>query len=152
MMNKIIIGCDPDSSKSGFALFIDGKLTELDCLPLLGFYFSLDNLCEKYGESNIELHIENVKANKAVWHNKKGSQAAYGMTCQRVGQCKQVQTEIERIAEHLNIKVVHHGVSKMWKDSATGKAVLKDLGWHGQSNEDSRSACYFGYLGVKQSK
>ena len=151
-MNKIIIGCDPDSSKSGFALFIDGKLTELDCLPLLGFYFSLDNLCEKYGESNIELHIENVKANKAVWHNKKGSQAAYGMTCQRVGQCKQVQTEIERIAEHLNIKVVHHGVSKMWKDSATGKAVLKDLGWHGQSNEDSRSACYFGYLGVKQSK
>lgn len=151
-MSKVIVGVDPDSSKSGFALFIDGKLTELDCLPLIGFYFSLDNLCEKYGESNIELHIENVKANKAVWHNKKGSQAAYGMTCQRVGQCKQVQTEIERIAEQLNIKIVHHGVSKMWKDSVTGKAVLKDLGWHGQSNEDSRSACYFGYLGVKQSK
>lgn len=151
-MSKVIVGVDPDSSKSGFALFIDGKLTELDCLPLIGFYFSLDNLCEKYGESNIELHIENVKANKAVWHNKKGSQAAYGMTCQKVGQCKQVQTEIERIAEHFGIKVVHHGVSKMWKDSATGKAVLKDLGWHGQSNEDSRSACYFGYLGVKQSK
>lgn len=151
-MSKVIVGVDPDSSKSGFALFIDGKLTELDCLPLMGFYFSLDNLCEKYGESNIELHIENVKANKAVWHNKKGSQAAYGMTCQKVGQCKQVQTEIERIAEHFGIKVVHHGVSKIWKDSATGKAVLKDLGWHGQSNEDSRSACYFGYLGVKQSK
>lgn len=151
-MNKIIIGCDPDSSKSGFALFIDGKLTELDCLPLMGFYFSLDNLCEKYGESNIELHIENLKAIKAVWHNERGSQAAYGMTCQRVGQCKQVQTEIERIAEQLNIKVVHHGVSKMWKGSKIGKAALSDLGWQGQSNEDSRSAAYFGYLGVKQSK
>lgn len=151
-MSKIIIGCDPDSKSSGFALFIDGKLTELDCLSLMGFYFLLDNLCEKYGESNIELHIENVKANKAVWHNKKGSQAAYGMTCQKVGQCKQVQTEIERIAEYFGINVVHHGVSKMWKDSATGKAVLKDLGWHGQSNEDSRSAAYMGYLGVKQSK
>lgn len=151
-MSKVILGVDPDASKSGFALFIYGKLTELDCLPLLGFYFLLDNLCEKYGESNIELHIENLKANKAVWHNRNGSQAAYGMTCQRVGQCKQVQTEIERIAEQLKIKVVHHGVSKMWKDSATGKAVLKDLGWQGQSNEDSRSAAYIGYLGVKQSK
>lgn len=151
-MSKLIIGCDPDSSKSGFALFIDGKLTELDCLSLIDFYFMLDNLCEKYGESNIELHIENVKANKAVWHNKKGSQAAYGMTCQKVGQCKQVQTEIERITERLNIKVIHHGVSKMWKDSRIGKAAMADLGWHGQSNEDGRSAAYFGYLGVKLNK
>lgn len=150
-MNKIIIGCDPDSKASGFSYYKNGKLTDLKCMSLIEFYEWCKGILS-LGKADIELHIENVKANKAVWHNKKGSQAAYGMTCQRVGQCKQVQTEIERIAEYFGIKVVHHGVSKMWKDSATGKAVLKDLGWHGQSNEDSRSAAYMGYLGVKQSK
>ncbi len=151
-MNKIIIGCDPDSKASGIATYTNGKLTDLTCLSLIDIYFHIDDLCIRFEPSEVELHIENVKAKKAVWHDKKGSQASYGMTCQKVGQCKQVQTEIERIAEHFGVKVVHHGVSKMWKDSATGKAVLKDLGWTGQSNEDSRSACYFGYLGVKQSK
>lgn len=151
-MNKIIIGCDPDSSKSGMAFFINGQLDRLECLSIVGIFIEFESISKQWSDKDIELHIENVKANKAVWHNKKGSQAAYGMTCQKVGQCKQVQTEIERIAEHFGIKVVHHGVSKMWKDSATGKAVLKDLGWHGQSNEDSRSAAYMGYLGVEQSK
>lgn len=149
-MSKIIIGCDPDSSKSGIAIFnTDGLLISLSCMGLIDIYKCFDAYT-KTGE--VELHIENVKANKSVWHNKKGSQAAYGMTCQKVGQCKQVQTEIERISNHLDIKVIHHGVSKMWKDSKIGKAALADLGWHGQSNEDSRSAAYFGYLGVKLNK
>ena len=153
-MSKAIIGVDPDSNKSGFALFIDGKLTELDCLPLMGFYFSLDNLCEKYGESNIELHIENVNgiSSNAFSVSRKDPIPVKLKKAEHVGKCKQAQIEIERIAEQLNIKVVHHKVSKAWKDSSTGKAVLKDLCWHGQSNEDSRSAAYFGYLGVKKSK
>ncbi len=134
------------------SFFVNGELARLECLSLVSIFIEFESISKQWSDKEVELHIENVKAKKAVWHDKKGSQASYGMTCQKVGQCKQVQTEIERIAEHFGIKVVHHGVSKMWKDSATGKAVLKDLGWHGQSNEDSRSACYFGYLGVKQSK
>jgi len=153
-MSKVILGVDPDSNKSGFALFIDGKLTELDCLQLMGFYFSLDNLCEKYGESDIELHIENVNgiSSNAFSVSGKDPLPVKLKKAEHVGKCKQAQIEIERIAEKLNIKVVHHKVSKSWKDSATGKAVLADLGWYGKSNEDSRSAAYFGYLGVKQSK
>ena len=153
-MSKVILGVDPDSNKSGFALFVDGKLTELDCLPLMGFYFSFDNLCEKYGESNIELHIENVNgiSSNAFSVSRKDSLPVKLKKAEHVGKCKQAQIEIESIAEQLNIKVVHHKVSKSWKDSSTGKAIIADLGWHGQSNEDSRSAAYFGYLGVKQSK
>jgi len=63
--------------------------------------------------------------------------------------CKQAQIEIERIAEYFGVKVVHHPVSKMWKDSKTGKSALADLGWTGQSNEDGRSAAYFAYRGYK---
>lgn len=152
-MNKIIIGCDPDSSKSGFSYYKDGKLSDLKCMSLVDFYEWCKGILS-LGKSDIELHIENLNgiSSNAFNVNRKDTLPVKLKKAQNVGQCKQVQTEIERIAEHFGIKVVHHGVSKMWKDSATGKAVLKDLGWHGQSNEDSRSAAYMGHLGVKQSK
>lgn len=147
-MSKLIIGCDPDSDKSGFSFYVDGNLERLECLSLISFYIELKSLAEQFND--IELHIENVEGKKAVWHNRKGSQAAYGMTCQRVGQCKQVQTEIERIAELFNIKVVKHAVSSAWKD-ATGKTEFEKVtGWPGRSNEDARSAAYFGFLGCKR--
>ena len=148
-MSKIIIGCDPDSSKSGFSFYINGMLAELDCISLIDFYYRLDNFCEKYGESNIELHMENVKGVSGIFSQRtagKNKGIALKMA-QSVGMCKQVQTEIERIAEYLNVKVVHHQVSKMWKKE---KAQFEKLtGWTGRSNEDSRSAAYFGYLGTK---
>lgn len=146
-MSKLIIGCDPDSDKSGFAFYVNNNLERLECLSLISFYIELKSLAKQFDE--IELHIENVKGKKAVWHNRKGSQAAYGMTCQRVGQCKQVQTEIERIAEHFNVKIVKHAVSSAWKDAAGKSQFEKVTGWTGRSNEDSRSAAYFGYLGCR---
>ena len=153
-MSKIIIGCDPDSNKSGISTYINGRLADLTCLSLIDIYFHVDDLCIRFEPSEIELHIENVKGVSGIFAQRtsgKNKGIALKMA-QHVGMCKQVQTEIERIAEHFGIKVVKHQVSKMWKDSAAGKAVLKDLGWTGQSNEDGRSAAYFGYLGVKQSK
>jgi len=147
-MSKIIIGCDPDSDKSGFSYYKSGKLTDLRCLSLIEFYEWLNGILT-LGYCEIELHIENVKGKKAVWHNRKGSQAAYGMACQRVGQCKQVQTEIERIAEHFNVKIVKHAVSSAWKDAAGKAQFEKVTGWTGGSNEDNRSAAYFGYLGCR---
>lgn len=149
--NKVILGVDPDASKSGWSVFKNGKLNYVGCKSLIEIFEYL-NGCKN--TESIELHIENVKGMSGVFIQRttgKNKAVALKMA-QHVGMCKQVQTEIERIAEHFGIKVVHHGVSKMWKDSATGKAVLKDLGWTGQSNEDSRSAAYMGYLGVKQSK
>jgi len=153
-MNKIIIGCDPDSSKSGMSFFVNGELARLECLSLVSIFIEFESISKQWSDKDIELHIENLNgiSSNAFNVNRKDTLPVKLKKAQNVGQCKQVQTEIERIAEHFGIKVVHHGVSKMWKDSATGKAVLKDLGWTGQSNEDSRSACYFGYLGVKQSK
>lgn len=147
MTDKMIIGCDPDSNKSGFAVYDEGHL-ELFSFSIIEFYKFLE--FHKVNYDFMELHIENVKANKAVWHSAKENRAAYGMTCQKVGQCKQVQTELERIAENFGIKVVHHKVSKKWKDSKLGKAALERVfGYSGQSNEDTRSAAYFAHLGSK---
>ena len=153
-MSKIIIGCDPDSNRSGMSFYINNELYRLDCMSLINIYIEFESISKQWPDKEIELHIENLNgiSSNAFNVNRKDTLPVKLKKAQNVGQCKQVQTEIERIAEHFGIKVVRHQVSKMWKDSATGKAVLKDLGWTGQSNEDSRSAAYFGYIGVKQSK
>jgi hypothetical protein len=149
-MSKIIIGCDPDSKASGFSYYKSGKLTDLKCMSLVEFYEWCKGILS-LGEVDIELHIENLNGISSNAFSIKGRDPlpVKLKKAEHVGKCKQVQIEIERIAEHFGIKVVRHGVSKMWKDSKIGKATLADLGWHGQSNEDSRSAAYFGYLGVK---
>lgn len=154
-MSKSIIGIDPDSNKSGFARYFDGRLVDIDCLGLITIYNVLKsekNRCKHLGVT-LEIHIENVNgiSSNAFSVNKKDSLPVKLKKAEHVGKCKQAQIEIERIANRLNIKVVRHRVSKMWKDSKIGKAALADLGWHGQSNEDSRSAAYFGYLGLTQS-
>jgi hypothetical protein len=65
-----------------------------------------------------------------------------------VGRCKQIQLEVEKIAEHFDIKIVRHKVSRKWKDAAGRKEFERFTGWKGQSNPDTRSAAYFGYLGT----
>lgn len=149
-MSKVIIGCDPDSNKSGWAVFRNGKLLHVTCKSMVEIfeYFSGAR------KLDIELHIENVNGISSNAFSVKGRDplSVKLKKAEHVGKCKQSQIEIERIAKYHGAKVVHHKVSKMWKDSKIGKAALADLGWHGQSNEDSRSATYFGYLGVKQSQ
>mgnify|MGYP000182735898 CR=1 FL=1 len=152
-MNKIIIGCDPDSSKSGFAIYINGKLDTLGCMTLVEFYEYLnnDNL-PTITFDNVELHIENVNgiSSNSFSVNKKDSLPVKLKKAEHVGKCKQAQTEIERIAENFGIKVIHHPISKQWKKN---KGIFEKLtGWTGRSNEDSRSGAYMGYLGLTQSK
>jgi len=153
-MSKVILGVDPDSSKSGFSVFDNGKLFDVSCKSLIEIYQFLENEMQHNIPSVYELHIENVNgiSSNAFNMNRKDPLPVKLKKAEHVGKCKQAQIEIERIAEHFDIKVVRHSVSKMWKDSKTGKVALADLGWHCQSNEDSRSACYFGYLGVKLDK
>ena len=152
-MAKTIIGSDPDSSKSGWAVIESGKLTEVNCLTLIEIYQRLEALSVAEVK-NTELHIENVNGISAAFNarDRKSSLEVKLKMAQHIGMCKQAQIEIERIAEHFGVKVVRHGVSKMWKASKTGKAALASLGWTGQSNEDSRSAAYFAYRGFKLAK
>lgn len=147
-MSKIIIGCDPDSNESGFSFYVDGKLEKLVNMSLIEFYNSLlDIPCHH----NIELHIENVNGNSSnAFHVKSKDPLPVKLKkAEHIGKCKQVQIEVERIASIFDIKIVHHKVSKMWKDQ-TGKQAFEQLtGWKGRSNEDTRSAAYFGFLGCK---
>ena len=148
-MNELIIGCDPDSDKSGWAVVKNGKLITVTCKSLVEI-FEYFNGCKNHDK--IELHIENVNGISAAFNarDKKSPLSVKLKMAQHVGMCKQAQIEIERIAEHFGVKVVRHPVSKMWKDSKTGKAALKEtFGYDGQSNEDTRSAAWFAYVGLR---
>lgn len=144
-MSKIIIGCDPDSDKSGFSFYKNGTLEDLLMLNLIGFI----DVLQTHKDNEIELHIENVAGTSAAFTSKQAkSLPAKLKIAQNIGQCKQVQFEIERIAEHFDVKVVRHPISSKWKKGASKKEFEKLTGWTGRSNEDSRSAAYFGYIGA----
>lgn len=148
----IIIGCDPDSKASGIARYSNGSLIACESMSLFQIYkmFESIHFAHQPDLRDIELHIEDVKGNRCSSFNWKPSdnRNVRAKKSENVGQCKQVQIEIERIAEHFGIKVVRHKVSSAWKSQA-GKAQFERFtGWTGRSNEDSRSAAWFGYQGV----
>lgn len=143
----IIIGIDPDSSKHGVAVYRDGKLDHLGSRQLFGLFDLIKML---KGEGRVQIHIEDVCAINATFSKQFVKNRRAETTISRsVGMCQQAQAEVERMAEYLGVPVVKHPISSKWKDAATGKPILAKLGWSGQSNEDTRSAAYFGYLGVK---
>lgn len=143
----IIIGIDPDSSKHGVAIYEGGKLTSLYSLSLFELYDEVRGLIGLY---TVQIHIENVCAINATFSKKFVKNKRAETTVSRsIGMCQQAQTEVERMAEYLGVEVVKHPISSNWKDARAGNAIIAKLGWTGKSNEDTRSAAYFGYLGVK---
>tara|TARA_R110002020_G_scaffold474694_1_gene706768 strand:- start:83 stop:541 length:459 start_codon:yes stop_codon:yes gene_type:complete len=150
-MSKIVIGIDPDSDKHGVAIYKDGVLHDLLMNDLMSLMDTLT--CNQRSidfESSIVVHIENVCGNNTSSFNQssKFNRGVNSKISEKVGMCKQAQKEVEKLCKHLGIEVVHHRVSKQWK-SGPSKSVFKSVtGWTGKSNEDSRSAAYFGWLGV----
>ena len=150
-MSKIIIGIDPDSKAHGVAIYKNGKLTDLSNSTIVDMMEFLDAV-SRLETVNFEVHIEDVCANNAVFMspskntNKIAEAKARGRT---LGMCQQSQTELERVFDYYGIEVIKHKISKQWKSAKVGRPVFERItGWTKQSNEDTRSAAYFGWLGV----
>jgi len=145
-MSKIVIGVDPDSKAHGVAVYLDSELIEVKSLPLMKLMQMIKNyaVCSE----SIEVHIEDVCATSAAFNarDRKTNINVKLKMAQHIGMCKQAQVELERVCEWYKIKVVHHKISKMWKKDKS--QFEKVTGWTGRSNEDTRSAAYFGFLGL----
>lgn len=143
---KYIIGIDPDSDRHGVAIYLNGKLFNLFSFTLIDLWQHIDIL----GSENIEVHMENVCGNNAAFQKKGINNARAGNNVARsLGKCQQSQVELERLFKWMGVKVVLHPISKNWKDKLGIKAFKYYTGWARRSNEDTRSAAYFGWLGVK---
>ena len=145
-MNKLIIGCDPDSDKSGFALYEDGRRVNLKSMSDIEFY----EFCFTHHQYKIELHIENVNGNRCSSFNwrPQDTKGVKAKKSEGVGKCKQAQVSVERIAEHFGIEIVRHPVSSKWKSQKEKAEFQQITGWTERSNEDTRSAAWFGYQAV----
>lgn len=150
-MSHYILGIDPDSKKHGVAIYKDGVLDDLlmnNLMNLMDTIVTIQGLIDF--DSSIVVHIEDVNGVSASFmaRDKKSNINVRLKMAQQIGGCKQAQLEVERLCEYLNVPVVKHKISKQWKNQ-DGKQMFERLtGWTGRSNEDSRSAAYFGYLGV----
>lgn len=144
-MKTFALGIDPDSQAHGVAIYEDGKLTELHNFQLIELYTLIKNL-KQFGK--VIVSIEDNNAISAIYAGRfgnKDSQAVKSKKAQHVGMCKQAQIEVERVCESLGVEIVRQKPSKQWKDTNNRQFELV-TGWKKRSNEDTRSAAYFGWL------
>ena len=139
----VVIGVDPDSKAHGVAVYVDGKLDSLhmlEAMPLVQM--------AKYNQALVSM--EDVKANKFIYaRNVQSKKAVQSKIAIKVGQCQQAQTELMRLLDWHKVPYVLHKPQKgNWaKNKDQFELVTK---WDGRSNEDTRAAAYFGFLGLKQ--
>lgn len=139
--DSYVIGVDPDTKKHGVAIYENGKLTRLSMMES----YPLAILAQS---KEAIVFIEDVMSNQFVYgRNAHKSKSAQSKIAMRVGRCQQAQVELVRLLHHLEV------VCKAYKPQvgnwAKNKALFQNVtGWQGTSNEDTRSAAYFGHLGL----
>ena len=152
-MKKIIVGIDPDSNKSGLAIFENGKIIECCSMCLYDLFVLFSELEHEVSRGYcVEIHIEDLCA---ISHNgfnvrSKDNISVKMKKAEHVGRCKQVQIEIEKVAKYYGLKLIKHKVCSAWKKDK--EMFHRITNWNGTSNEDSRSAAYFAYCGVLNSQ
>tara|TARA_R110002153_G_scaffold191269_2_gene344256 strand:+ start:16541 stop:16978 length:438 start_codon:yes stop_codon:yes gene_type:complete len=139
------VGIDPDSQAHGVAVYDNAKLTQLHNLELL----SLLDMLALLDKDDLLVSIENVCANNFVYaRNASLNKNIHAKVSLSVGRCQQAQVELQRGLDRLDIPYVLHKPQKgNW---AKDKSIFERItGWDNRSNEDNRSAAYFGFLAIK---
>ncbi len=140
----ITVGVDPDADRHGVAIYQGRRLVELRMMNLIEVRQWLGT-----APGEIEFCIENVKAQNFVYgrNARKGGMKVVQNIILKVGRCQQAQEELVRELEHRGIR---YRLVKPCKDNwAKNKPLFERVtGWRGRSNEDTRAAAYFGYVGL----
>ncbi len=147
MMGDVVIGIDPDSDRHGVAIYNRSVLVDLKKLGLIELLELISDI--KNESSTLKISIEDVVTNKFVYsRNNANNKAVTSKIAMSVGRCQQSMIELTRWLDHIDQPYCLHIPQKSnWaKDKVKFKKVTK---WKKQSNEDTRSAAYFGFLETK---
>lgn len=154
-MNAVIYGIDPDSSKHGIAIYrvVDGKyrLCELLNLNTIQLYIHLTtNEKDALDCGAVQFHMENPQGNSSSAFNytNKDTERVKAKKSESVGRVKQAQESLTQLADELNIEVIKYSNSSCWKKGNEAKMFARVTGWKKKSNEETRSAAYFGFMGT----
>jgi hypothetical protein len=146
---SIVIGVDPDSSKHGLAVYEDGELKALYNMCL---YDIIKTFLEPVYFDDALWVVEDVNTNKFVYgRNQHASKAAQSKIAMGVGKCQQAQVELVRMLDvyGMNYELIKPSRGNWAKSKVRFEKVT---GWTGRSNEDTRSAAYFGWLALQLTK
>lgn len=148
-MSEYVIGIDPDSERHGFAVYENGKL--IACATATTVEIVDVHLPRMMGFS-MRFAIEDVMSNQFVYaRNTRSNKSVQSKIAMHVGRCQQAQVELMRWLETLNIE--YSLIKPQAGNWAKNKAQFERItGWSGRSNEDSRSAAFFGYMALKQKR
>ncbi|MFW8589840.1 hypothetical protein ACOI22_03460 [Glaciecola sp. 2405UD65-10] len=146
---KMVIGIDPDSERHGVAIYIGGELKELKQLTLIDLIkeFIVDfSLIGQHPVKSVSFSIEDVCANNFVYgRNTHQNVRIQSNIAKKVGACQQSQVELIRMLKHFRIPYkLHKPTRKNWAKNREQFELV--TGWRHRSNEDTRSAAYFGFL------
>jgi hypothetical protein len=142
----IIIGIDPDSEKHGVAVYNDdGHLVGIDSMELM----KIRDMLKGFG-SEVRFSIEDVCANNFIYtRNKNKNEKVNQSIARSIGKNQQSQIELMRMLDYLEIKYQLHKPQKgNWAENK--KRFEMVTGWTRQSNKDTRSAAFFGFLGLNR--
>lgn len=145
MADNYIIGVDPDADKHGVAIYKNGKLIDLRMMQateIIEYVLPLEPL----GGNSVIFSIEDVMANQFVYtRNQKQSKAAQSKVAMHIGRCQQAQVELMRWLQYHQIPYQLHKPQKgNWSDKRM--IFENNTGWTKQSNADTRSAAFFGFI------
>lgn len=140
----IVVGIDPDTDKHGVAIYKHGKLIGLNNweLPRLVYYIAgMDQDITTFA-------IEDVNSQNFIYsRNVTGKKKVDQSIARSVGKCQQAQVELMRMLDYYKVPYKLYKPQRgNWADN---KAQFQKLtGWKKQSNENTRSAAYFGFLAL----
>lgn len=142
-MSKMIIGIDPDAAAHGVAIYLDGQLRELHRMTLIEL---MNYLLDRIPQFEVVVSMENVLRTNAVFkHNQQDTKRKTSKVSNNIGRCQQSCVELVRLFEFLDVpcQLVVPGRGDWKHDKRRFEQIT---GWHGKSNEDTRSAAFFGFL------
>ena len=143
-LETTIIGIDPDSDRHGVAIYRRGKLKELAMMTTIQLLEAVEK------EEDCLLSIENTLHSGGLYaKNQEPSRKVRDKIAIATGKCQQAQTELQRWLDHHAVAYVLHKPGKYnWAKTANKPVFESVTGWKKQSNEDTRSAAYYGFLAL----
>lgn len=156
-MINVIYGIDPDSDRHGVSVwrrsdygkFLLCELLNVNTIQLYKHLTTFEK--QALSRSELEIHMENPLGVKGVFSQRTGHGKSVDlMIAQKTGMVKQAQRSLMQMADELGVKYVLHKNSGCWKKGAQKTIFERVTGWHGRSNEETRSGAYMGWLGTNK--
>lgn len=138
--NIRVIGIDPDSKKSGFAIVdIDGEILELESMSANDIFKFINSLDSQF---EYVFAVEDINKHSTIYQsNRRGGFGKQAHIAQSVGKAKGAEMIItDLIKDAIGKPPVKAplGIGKQVKRNAK---LFKELtGWQGRTNEDTRDA------------